>query len=154
MNWSIRLKAMKQIKLVIDNNILDEYDKFYFKAYPRRKKRPIPYPYHESINKWMIMKRPMMNALKQRWKEFICWFIRHEGYEDAKIDNCTMDFITYYRINRRHDVDNSVPKFILDGFAESGFIVDDDYKHLTKLSLACGIDKDNPRTEIIVNINE
>lgn len=94
----------------------------------------------------------MMNALKQRWKNFTEWFIRHEGYDNLKIDRCTMDFVTYYRTNRRHDVDNSVPKFILDGFAKSGFIVDDDSKHLEKLSLACGVDKDNPRTEIYVNI--
>ena len=58
----------KEIKLIIDNNTLIEYEKYYFKHHPRASKKPISNPYHESINTWMIMKRPMMNALKQRWK--------------------------------------------------------------------------------------
>lgn len=36
--------------------------------------------------------------------------------------------------------------------AESGFLVDDDSKHLTALTLEVGIDKENPRTEIKVKI--
>ena len=58
----------EEIKLVIDNNTLTKYEKYYFKHHPRASKKPISNPYHESINTWMIMKRPMMNALKQRWK--------------------------------------------------------------------------------------
>lgn len=72
------------------------------------------------------------------------------GYDGMKINSCDIEVKTFYRINRRHDVDNSVIKFILDGFSESGFIVDDDYKHLKSLKLECGIDKNNPRTEIFV----
>ena len=60
---------MQVIKLVIDNTALEEYEKVYFARHPRAKKKPIARPYHESINEWMIMKRPQMNALKQKWKE-------------------------------------------------------------------------------------
>ena len=63
-------------------------------------------------------------------------------------EKCEMIFTTYYSTNRRHDIDNSVPKFLLDGFSESGLIVDDDSTHLYKLTLQCAIDKDNPHTEI------
>lgn len=42
----------------------------------------------------------------------------------------------------------------LDGFSESGFIVDDDSKHLTQLILECYVDKDNPRTEIYVKVSD
>ena len=45
-----------------------------------------------------------------------------------------------------------LPKFILDGLSESGFIIDDDSKHLTSLTLKCGVDRDNPRTEIEIII--
>ncbi len=100
------------------------------------------------------MKRPMMNALKQKWKDFIIWFIENQGYTNLLIENCEMKFTTYYKTNRRHDVDAACPKFILDGFAESGFIIDDDNKHLTKLTLECGVDKDNPRTEIDIIIHD
>lgn len=63
-----------------------------------------------------------------------------------------MIFTTYYKTNRRHDTDNSIPKFILDGFTETGLIADDDSTHLTKLTLKCDVDKDDPRTEIEIII--
>ena len=96
------------------------------------------------------MKRPMMNALKQRWKDFICWFMDRQGYSNLHIEECEIKVKTFYKTNRRHDVDNSVIKFILDGFSESGFIIDDDSKHVKSLLLECFVDKDNPRTEIEV----
>ena len=46
------------------------------------------------------MKRPMMNALKQKWKDFICWFIDNQGYSNLHIEKCEMEFITYYKTNR------------------------------------------------------
>lgn len=95
-----------------------------------------------------------MNALKQRWKDFIVWFINEQGYANLLINNCEMKFTTYYKTNRRHDIDNSCPKFILDGFSESGFIVDDNSKHITSLTLQCFVDADNPRTEIEIKIKE
>lgn len=141
---------MNQIKLVIDNDVLQKYEKYYFKIHTRAKKRPIENPYHPSINQWMIMKRPMMNSLKQKWKDLIMWFIEHSGYQNLNIVECKMKFTTYFKTKIRHDVDNCVPKFILDGLAESSFIFDDDSKHLKSLTLECGYDKENPRTEIIV----
>jgi hypothetical protein len=148
------VKNIENIKLVITNDTLSEYEKYYFKRHPKASKKPIENPYHPTMNQWMIMKRPMMNALKQKWKDFIIWFIENQGYTNLLIENCEMKFITYYKTNRRHDVDAACPKFILDGFAESGFIVDDDNKHLTKLTLECGVDKDNPRTEIDIIIHD
>lgn len=142
----------KELKLVIDYDVLDRYNKYYFANHPRAKKQPIEKPWHESINKWMIMKRPMMNALKQKWKDFIVWFINDLGYNNMDIEKCSMEFCVYYDTNHRHDTDNTCPKFILDGLSESGFIVDDDSKHLRPLILDCDIDKERPRTEIKVTI--
>ena len=131
-----------------------DYEKYYFKQHPRASKKPIENPYHPTINQWMIMKRPMMNALKQRWKDFIQWFIENQGYTNLHIEKCEMKFITYYKTNRRHDIDNGCPKFILDGLSESRFIVDDDSKHITSLTMECYVDKDNPRTEIYVKVSD
>lgn len=142
---------MKQIKLVIDDETLKEYDAYYFSNHRRCKKRPIPHPYHESINKWMIMKRPAMNALKQRWKEFVVWFVAQQGLSGLQIDRCELWQTVFYPTNHRHDIDNTVPKFIIDGLVESGMIVDDDCNHVTRLVLQCGSDKAWPRTEIIIN---
>lgn len=141
----------KKISLVIDNKTLQEYSEYYFKIHTRAHKVPIPHPYHESINVWMIMRRPMMNALKQKWKDFIKWFVNTQGYTNLHIERCEIEQVVYYPNNRRHDIDNTVPKFILDGLVESGMIIDDDHLHITKLILSCGVDVDNPRTEILIS---
>ena len=127
-------EGMKEntIMIVVDENALIRYESYYFFVHPRAHKKPIQHPYHESINQWMIMKRPMMNAVKQKWKDFIVWLVREKGYSNLHIDKCEIHQKVFYPNNRRHDIDNSVPKFILDGLVESGMIVDDDCKHIVK----------------------
>lgn len=142
------------IKLVIDNTALDKYESYYFANHPKAKKRPIAHPYHESINTWMIMKRPQMNALKQKWKDFIIWLVLNSEYRDTHIEQCDVRFTTFYGTERRHDIDNGVPKFILDGLCESGFIIDDDSKHITSLTMQCFVDTENPRTEIEITVSK
>ena len=73
-----------------------------------------------------------------------------EKLENRQLDNFDIVLTVYFNTKRRHDVDNQIPKFILDGFTESGFIIDDDEKHLHSLTLKTGYDKENPRTEIEV----
>ena len=96
------------------------------------------------------MKRPMMNDLKQKWKEFMIWFVEDQGLTNKQIEKCTMTFISYFKTKIRKDCDNTVPKFILDGLAESGLIIDDDSLHLTSLTLQCEYDKERPRTKIYI----
>ena len=144
----------KRIKLTIDGDVLEKYEEHYFSIHTKARKKPIPSPYHPSINVWMIMKRAPMNALKQRWKDFIVWFIDTQGYSNLRIEKCDLSFSTYYPNHRRHDVDNSCPKFILDGLVESGFIVDDDSEHLMKLTMQCFVDAEHPRTVIDVTIKD
>ena len=144
---------MNEILLVINNDVLSEYEKYYFLTRPKARKKPIDFPYHPSINKWMLLKRPMMNALKQRHKDFMVWFVKYCGYEHLNIQECEMIFTVFFKTKARHDVDNTVPKFFLDGLVEGGLIADDDSDHLKSLTLKCDYDKDNPRTEInITNI--
>lgn len=142
----------KEIKLVIDRDVLSRYEDYYFLVHTKASKKPIANPYHESMNTWMIMKRPMMNALKQRWKDFIRWFVDEQGYSNLRIEKCEVHQIIYYPTNRRHDTDNSTPKFILDGLVDGGMIVDDDSTHITKLTLECAVDRERPRTELYINI--
>lgn len=139
---------MNTILITIDQSVLERYNTFYFTEHPKAHKKPIPHPYHESINAWMIMKRPMMNALKQKWKDFIKWYIGEQGYANLRIERCEIEQTVYYSNHRRHDADNSVPKFILDGLVDSGMIVDDDSEHIAKLTLSCQVDVANPRTEL------
>lgn len=150
--FMLYMRRSKTIKLVIDQSVLKRYFVYYFEQHPRAHKEPIAHPYHESMNQWMIMKRPMMNALKQKWKDFIVWFIKDQGHADLRIDECELVFITYYSTDRPHDVDNSCPKFIIDGLCLSGFVVDDSSKHIKSLTLRCDVDHDRPRTEIYVKV--
>lgn len=138
----------KELVLVIDESAIERYTEHYFELHPRAQKRPIAHPYHESINTWMIMKRPMMNALKQKWKDFICFFVEEQGYANLHIEQCEIHQTVYFPNNRRHDPDNYIPKFVMDGLVESGMIVDDDSTHITKLTLQCFTDREHPRTEL------
>lgn len=95
-----------------------------------------------------------MNRLKQKWKDFIQWFVEEQGYANLRISKCEISQSVFYKTNRRHDVDNSVPKFILDGLVESGMVVDDDCKHITKLIMECEVDARYPRTELRINVFE
>ena len=148
------MNTQRNILLVIDNSVLDAYSQYYFSIHTRATKRPLKNPYHESINSWMIMKRPAMNCLKQKWRDFIKWFVNEQGYANLHIEKCEISQTIYYPTSRRHDLDNSVPKFVLDGLVESGMVVDDDSEHITKLTLQCGVDKAHPRTELLLTIQE
>lgn len=140
------------IKLILDNDVLEKYNKYYFLEHPRAKKVPIEKPRHELMNKWMILPRIQMNALKQKYKDFVVWWMKSEKLNNKKLENFEMIFTTYMPTKRRVDCDGTCPKFILDGFTESGFIVDDDGSHLHSLTLKVGYDKENPRTEIEIFI--
>ena len=142
------------IKLILDQSVLDIYNKYYFIEHPKAKKVPIDHPYHPSINTWCILPRIQMNALKQKWKDFVKFWMKLEKLENRQLDNFDIVLTVFFNTKRRHDVDNQVPKFILDGFSESGFIVDDDEKHLHSLTLKTGYDKENPRTEIEIIVHK
>ena len=142
----------KEYTIIIDKGVLERYNEYYFSIHPKAHKKPIKQPYHESINTWMRMKRPAMNGLKQKWKDFINWLIEEQGYSNLHIEKCEISQTIYYPTNRSHDPDNSTPKFILDGLVTSGMIVDDDSDHVKKLTLMCEIDVNNPRTELKVKI--
>lgn len=142
------MKDIEIIDLILNQDVLEKYNKYYFKQHPKARKIPIERPMHPSINTWMILPRIQMNQLKQKWKDFIVFWIKDLGLQDKHLESFEMIFTTYMPTKRRVDCDNTVPKFILDGFSESGFIIDDDGKHLHSLTLKTGYDKDNPRTEI------
>lgn len=138
------------LHIVFDNKIYNEYIDYYFKKYPRRSKKPIDSPLHPSINKWFILKRPMMNDMKQKWKDFTIWVINYYGYKNLNINKCRMTYKFYYGNKRRRDNDNVTPKFTNDGLVESNVILDDDYKIVNPLIIEGCYDKENPRMEIII----
>jgi Holliday junction resolvase RusA-like endonuclease len=140
------------IKLSLTQDVVDDFNNYYRLCHPKSKKKAIEHPYHPSINQWMILNNLQLNTIKQKWKEMIVYWLRNLGYQNTGLTETEMTFTTYMPSKRRVDCDNTVPKFILDGFTEAGFIVDDDGEHLKSLTLKTGYDKDNPRTDIEVRI--
>lgn len=55
--------------------------------------------------------------------------------DNRQLDDFDLIVTVFFNTKRRHDVDNQIPKFILDGLTEAGAIVDDDEKHLHSLTL-------------------
>lgn len=141
-----------EYKLISNQETLDKYyNEYYFKKYPKRKKRIIEKPLHPSLNKWIILRRPSMNNLKQQWKEYGIWLINYYGLSNLNIEKCTITFKYYMPSKRRADCDNMSPKFFLDAMVEANLIKDDSYFILNPLIIWIGYDKDNPRMEIHIN---
>jgi len=144
------VKGISEIKLVIDNNVLDKYKEYYFKKYPRRKKTPIKEPIPPSLNQWMIMPRHQMNNQKQQWKEFGEWLVSYYGYKNKQIDKCNIIITYYFGTKHKHDADNYTPKNLFDSFTSSGMLVDDNFNHVQSLTIKGDYCKSNPRTEILI----
>ncbi len=139
---------MNEIKIIIDNNILEKYNEYYFDKYPRRKNIPIKKPIPPSLNAWMVMRRFQMNNQKQVWKEFGEWLVNYNGYENMMIEKCNIEIEYYFDSKRKHDADNYTPKNLFDSFTVSGLLVDDDFSHVESLTIKGNYSKENPRTEI------
>jgi len=97
------------------------------------------------------MKRPQMNDLKQKWRDFTVWVVKQYDCENLQIDKCTITYKFYFPTKRKQDTDNRSPKFLNDGLVESGLLVEDDYNHVNPIAIWCGYDKDKPRMEVIIN---
>ena len=143
---------MKTYSLILDVDVLEKYTKTYFTKHPRAKKKPITEPWHPSINQWCILPRIQMNALKQKWKDFIIWWIKDLGYGNLKLDKYSLEVTIYKPSKRRADPDNYTQKFVNDGLTEAGFIVDDDGEHCRSLILKTRYDKEHPRTEYLFTV--
>lgn len=141
---------MKELRIVLDQGTVERYNAHYFKLHPRARKAPIISPVHPSLNIWMIMRRPEMNGLKQKYKDYIVFVAEENGISGIGIDDCDITMHYFFPINRRHDCDNYTPKFFLDGLTEAGVITDDDFLHVHSLRTYGDIDRENPRTEIII----
>lgn len=139
---------MSQIILTIDNSVLEKYNSYYFKKYPKRKKKPIEKPIPPSLNHWMVLPRPQMNGEKQKWKEFGEWLVRYHGFENMKINLCNIIITYYFDSKRRHDADNYTPKNLFDSFTSSGLLVDDDFNHVQSLTIKGDYCKEDPKTII------
>lgn len=69
--------------------------------------------------------------------------------KNYKIEKCKIIIIYYFKDRRRHDPSN-YDKMILDGLVEANIIADDNYGVITEFTTKGDYDKNNPRTEIVI----
>lgn len=135
--------------LTITKQDVDEFNRLYFAEHPRATKPRIKKPQHPSLNEYMIANNMKANQWKQNWKDFMLFMLDKYRWCDIGIETCEVQYITYFKDNRVHDVDNITPKFIFDGLVEGGFLVADDIDHIKKLTTWGERDTDNPRIELV-----
>ena len=102
-----------------------------------------------SLNKWSRMHWAKAAEIKKRWEANVYYSAYGQRpktpYKKAKIT------ITYFfKTRQRHDLDNYVPKFILDGLVKAHIILDDRAECIGMTELIQEYDKENPRIEIII----
>jgi hypothetical protein len=143
---------LNEIKIIIDNNIIEEYNKYYFSRYPRRKKKPIEKPIPPSLNRFIAMKRMQQNSVKQKYKEFSIWLANYFKIANLNLDKVEIVFKFYFPDHRRRDFDNLMltPKFIDDGFVEAKVLKDDSGDILKIRFENFEYDKNNPRVEMLI----
>jgi Holliday junction resolvase RusA-like endonuclease len=143
---------MKEINIIINNKVLNEYCEQYFIKYPRRKKKPIDKPFPPSLNRFIAMKRMQQNDIKQKYKEFSVWLASYYKIANLNLNKAKMIYTFYFLDHRRRDMDNLMlsPKFFQDGFVEAN-VLKDDCGDILKIEFeSFQYDKLNPRVEIIL----
>jgi Holliday junction resolvase RusA-like endonuclease len=69
--------------------------------------------------------------------------------KNYNINKCKMDITYYFKDRRRHDPGNN-EKILLDCLVEANIITDDNYGVITELTTRGSYDKENPRTEVVI----
>lgn len=70
-----------------------------------------------------------------------------------KMDVCTISATIYFSTSRRRDADNfeyGLKKILQDSLVRCGFLPDDSPEHVSWGGVALLVDRENPRTEVIL----
>lgn len=106
----------------------------------------------ESNNKYMGRTAKGFHFVYQEDKKNWEWLVKAAvGKNRPKnpIEKSIVTLIYYFPTKHRRDPDNYSGKFLLDGLVKSGVIKDDSFNCID-LRLVGKVDRDNPRTEIVV----
>jgi len=143
---------MKKINIIINKEIIEKYNEYYFERYPGRRVKPIEKPIPPSLNRFIGMRRMSQNAIKQKYKEFAIWLSGYYKIDNLNIDKAIFEYTFFFPDHRRRDFDNLLlsPKFFNDGFVLAGVISDDNGEKLKLEFNSFQYDKENPRVEIFI----
>lgn len=141
-----------EIKIIIDKNVIEEYRKYYFEKYPKRRVFPIKKIIPPSFNYFTSIKRIVQNTLKQQYKEFSVWLANYYNIADLNLNKAKITYTFFFKDHRRRDFDNLLltPKLINDGFVEAKVLMDDNGENLSIEFMPFQYDKENQRVEMIL----
>jgi Holliday junction resolvase RusA-like endonuclease len=109
-----------------------------------------------SLNKWSRMHWAKAANIKKQWEADIFYTflstsqILTKKEKDFPYMKAKIKIIYYFKTRARRDIDNMNQKFLLDGLVKAGIIADDSTKVIGQVEIQPDYDKDNPRTEIII----
>lgn len=86
---------------------------------------------------------------KKSWAELIYWEAIRQLVPQKKIERAKVELRYFFPDKRRRDPDNYSGKFLLDGLVQAEIIADDSFENI-ELVISGRYDKQNPRTEIII----
>lgn len=66
-----------------------------------------------------------------------------------RFEQCHIEFVAYFKDNRRRDLDNICTKLYIDGLV-THVLPDDRHTVIRKITISAEVDKKRPRLEIIV----
>ena len=143
-----------KIVITIDKEIMNEYEKIYFKMNPRCRvfpkyfKNPIPM----SWNGFIVKKRMAQNDMKGKYKDFAIWLCAKYKIAGLKLNKVCITYKYYFGDRRGRDVDNYTlgAKLINDGLVGAGVLIDDISKYLELKFPPHEYDKVNPRLEMTI----
>jgi hypothetical protein len=150
--YPIKGDTLNNIKIIVDNKIIEKYNQYYFSKYPKRRKVPIDNPIPPSLNKFTSWKRIQQNSVKQIYKEFVIWLASFYHIDNLMLDKVFITYIYYFKDHRRRDMDNMMlsPKFYNDGLVISRTLADDNANMLEIKFESFKYDKENPRMELLI----
>lgn len=122
------------IEFTIDKELFEEYRKYYFKKYPRRKVLDV-LPTAISLNKWITLTRMAQNNSKEKHGEFYLWCLNHLNVPKANYTSCRMIVTFHWKDQRARDYDNAsiFVKYFNDIATKYGLLYDDNYFILKEL---------------------
>lgn len=132
----------KDIIITFNQEGLEKYNAHYFKLNPRKKKIYIEKPMVRSLNKILIItNRMVQNTYKQAYKDYSVFIVKEFGLDMIGIIKADLEVEFTFPTKIRHDLDNYSIKEIVDGFTESGLIVDDSYHHIQSIKTTARYEK-------------
>lgn len=107
--------------------------------------------YYLNLNGYRNWQFQLNNSLKKAFKIQVAEKVRELTPVTGA---CKITYTIYYPTRRLFDIDNIgsvVTKFTHDALVEFGILEDDNYKIVTEITYRFGgVDKDNPRCDIII----